>query len=130
MPLVSRTTKKSLGLLAFAIGCAVLNLPSFAIAADMYDPYGRQGRYGPPPGYYEAPVDAPYGPPVARRGIEVDEEGCRVFLRRGVDPYGREIVRRVRVCEEDVAGHAPYPAAPQPRYGYGPRVYDVPRRYP
>ena len=85
MPLVSLTAKKCFGLLTLAIEGAALNLSDLAIAADMYDPY-RQGRYGPPPGYYEAPVDVPYGPPVVRRGAQVDAEGCRVFFATGCRP--------------------------------------------
>jgi hypothetical protein len=71
-----------------------------------------------PPVYGPAPYPAPnYGAVYGGGGP------CRVVLERHVDPYGRGIVRRVRVCEEEpmypsVAGPVP------PEYGYpAPRYY-------
>jgi hypothetical protein len=112
---------------AFGITLGILGPLSIAGAADFYEPPPPPYQ-GPPPGYYPPQPPAvvvPYGPPVVQRPIE----GCRVILRPGVDPYGREVVRRVRICEEEEVAVAPaYPAPPPPRYGYGPRYYE-PRPY-
>jgi hypothetical protein len=71
-----------------------------------------------PPVYGPAPYPAPnYGAGYERGGP------CRIVLDRRVDPYGREIVRRVRVCAE--GGMYP-PEAPVVAPGYG---YPAPRYY-
>ena len=43
-------------------------------------------------------------------------EECRSIVKRGIDAYGEEVVRRVRVCEEAVD--------PPPRPRYRPSVSD------
>lgn len=65
------------------------------------------------PGYGPAPYPAPnYGPVYERGGP------CRIVLDRRVDPYGREVVHRMRVCDEGPV----YPSAEgpvgAPEYGY------------
>jgi hypothetical protein len=118
-------TKTCFGVFGLTLG--ILGPLSVAGAADFYEP--PPPRYqGPPPGYYPPPpAPVPYGPPVVQGPVE---GACRVILRPGVDPYGREVVRRVRICEEEEVAVAPaYPAPPPPRYGYGPRYYDGPRPY-
>ena len=90
-----------------------------------------------PPPVYQAPpvlpapradyVAPPYGgyhsPPV------VAAEKCRTYVKRRIDEWGREVLRRVRVCEEAVSpapSYAPAPYAPAPAPagyyydGYGP----------
>ena len=72
-----------------------------------------------PPVYAPAPYPAPtYGGMYERGGP------CRIVLDRRVDPYGREFVQRVRVCEQ-VPMAAPV-AGPLPPPGYG---YPAPRYY-
>ncbi len=73
--------------------------------------------YGPP-AYGPAPYPAPNYGGVYERGP------CRIVLDRRVDPYGREMVQRVRVCDEG----AVYPPveAPVVAPGYG---YPAPRSY-
>jgi hypothetical protein len=77
------------------------------------------------PGYGPAPYPAPnYGPPpVYERSAP-----CRIVLDRRIDPYGREVVHRMRVCDEGpmyppVAAPV-YPSAVGPAvappYGYPP----------
>ena len=104
-----------------------------AIPADAADIYGDEGpppyvrRYDPPPVYRDY---YPPPPPVVRREVAP----CHIIHRRGWDVDGREIVRRLRVCEEGVVAsrddwavrrHYEYGA---PRYGYdGPRYEAVPR---
>ena len=74
-------------------------------AADVAPPV-----YGPAP--YPAPnYGAGYGGP------------CHIVLDRRVDPYGREIVQRVRVCDEG-AIYPPQAPVVGPGYGYpGPRYF-------
>ena len=131
MPHISLTAKTRLGLFGVALAGALLSLAGSAQASDLDQPYGR---YGPSRGYYEPPVprgpvygEPRYAPPAVQRRVEVDEGACRVFHRRGIDPYGREVVRRVRVCDEGVVETSPRWAARSPRYGYEPQIYDAPR---
>jgi hypothetical protein len=71
------------------------------------------------PVYGPAPYPAPnYGPVYERGGP------CRIVLDRRIDPYGREVVHRMRVCDEGPV----YPSAEgpvvAPEYGYpAPRYY-------
>lgn len=118
-------TKLSLAVLAFLFGG-----PLTAHAADLYE---GPGPYRAPPPYagpYE-PADeagryAP--PPVMRERFGGDFERCRIFHRVRIDPYGREVLRRVRVCDEAVAARGPgWAAAAPPPYGYGAPVYGAPR---
>jgi hypothetical protein len=126
MPQVSRTAKQRLGLAGVALTAALLNLAGPAQASDLYQPYGTyepRGPYGPPPVVYGEPR---YPPPVIERRVEIDNGACRIVHRRYIDPYGREVVRRVRICEEGVVEAYPRWAARGPRYGYEP-YYDAPR---
>lgn len=114
--------------LTAASGCGA----GVAQAADFYDPPEIRRppvtQYEPRIEYRERYARPRYAPPVVAEG----PEACRIVHKRHVDFYGREIVRRVRVCEEE----APPPRwayrAP-PRYGYGygngyePGPYDAPR---
>lgn len=81
----------------------------------------RAGDLGPP-------VYAPY--PAPTYGGVYGGGPCHVVLDRGIDPYGREIVRRVRVCDAGpayppVAGPV-YPPVVGPEYGYpAPRYYET-----
>ncbi len=51
----------------------------------------------PPPPRFEGGRDwRPPGPP----RFAGAPGGCRVFVKRRYDPYGDEVVRRVRVCDE------------------------------
>ena len=98
--------------------------------APIYDAPTYNAPYAPPPVYQAPPVlpapradyVAPYGgyqsPPV------VAAEQCRTYMKRRIDEWGREVLRRVRVCEEAVSPAPSYaPAlAPAGYYynGYGP----------
>ena len=97
----------------FALALAGLTMSSLAPAAagDIDAP-----RYGGPPVY------GPY--PNGGAAYERGPAPCRIVLERRIDPYGREVVRRVRVCDEG-AGYAPgYEAGVPPGYGYPPRYYE------
>ncbi|MGA8801085.1 MAG: hypothetical protein WB614_14915 [Pseudolabrys sp.] len=63
--------------------------------------------YGPYPRYDAVP-------PVYRRA-EVGDAFCRILQERRIDPYGRETIHRIRICDEGPIGWT----VPQ-EYGYGP----------
>jgi hypothetical protein len=89
---------------AFGLALAALGIcwAAPAQAGDLAGPV-----YGPAP--YPAPN---YGPMYERGGP------CRIVLDRRVDPYGREVVHRMRVCDEGpVYPSAEGPVA-APEYGY------------
>ena len=93
MSRVMRTTA------AVGLAFAALSGITAAQAGDLAPPVYGPGPYPvPPPNYGPG-----YGGP------------CHIVLDRRIDPYGREIVHRVRVCDEG-AMYAPGPVAPG--YGY------------
>ncbi len=92
--------------LPLALLALLLGGPVTAHTADLYDG----------PGPYR--TSTPYAPPLER---------CRVFHQVRIDPYGREVLHRVRVCDERIVERAPGWAAGPPRYGYAPQYYDAPR---
>jgi hypothetical protein len=105
----------------------MLGGPFAAHAADLYE---APGPYQAPP--YGAPYEPPaaypapqgYGPPpMMRERLGGGFERCRVFHQMRVDPYGREVLHRVRVCDERIAQRAP---GWGPRYGYERPLYDAP----
>ena len=74
----------------------------------------------PPPVYAPAPYPAPNYGVVYGGGAP-----CRIVRERQVDPYGREIVRRIRVCEEGAAYPPVEAPVVAPRYGYpAPRYFE------
>jgi hypothetical protein len=93
----------ALALLALLAGAT---LPAHAADLDEgWDGPSRPPAYGfdrgppPPPPAYEPPprrfVAVPPPPP------------CRVIVRRHLDPYGDEVVRRVRICDEPIGRFGP-----------------------
>src|SRR5215475_5388236 len=65
----------------------------------------------------------PLPAPIDRGGI------CQIALERRIDPYGRETVHRIRVCDEGPVypGYsAPTWSAVPPEYGYGRPPYYEP----
>ena len=127
MPRVSLTALKHAALGVTALAGAVFAPTSYSQAADLfYEP----GRYAAPPaGYYE-PVEPrepiyqrpvrPYRAPIAH-GRYDDDGICRVFHKRRIDAYGREVIHRVRICDEGPVQRGPgWAQAAPPQYGYGP----------
>ena len=105
MSQVMRPTAMCAALLGLALAGASVCATTTARAADVAPPV-----YGP----------APY--PVPNYGGMYGPGGpCHIVLDRRVDPYGREIVQRVRVCDE---GAVYPPEAPVVAPGYG---YPAPR---
>jgi hypothetical protein len=108
-----------LGLALVGLGiCATTT----ANAGDLGPPVYGPAPYPAPPVYGPAPYPAPnYGATYERGGP------CHIVLDRRVDPYGREIVHRVRVCDEG-AGYPPVEApVVAPGYGYPPPRYYEPQ---
>ncbi len=69
-------------------------------------------------GDFDAYSAYPYG--VERDGI------CRIFHERRVDPYGRETVHRIRMCDEGPVYPSLNGTMVPPDYGYKPRQYYEP----
>jgi hypothetical protein len=95
MSQTKRTTRRGI-VFALALGGLGAWATTPAQAGDLGGP-----EYGPAP--YPAPN---YGPVYERGGP------CRIVLERRVDPYGREVVHRMRVCDEGPV----YPSAQGPVY--------------
>lgn len=119
---------------AFSLAAALIVVGAVsASAADIeYEdapPHARRHdplRYEPPP-YYGGPVYGrpPYAIPEPRERWG-NAEDCRMIYRRSFDPYGREIVRRLRVCDEGVVERRRVWAG-RPHYDDTPDVYRAPR---
>ncbi len=107
-----RPTAARCGAFALALAALALCANAPARAGDLAGPV-----YGP------APSPAPtYGPgPVYEHGGP-----CRIVLERRVDPYGREVVHRMRVCDEGSVYPSEEGPVVAPQYGYG---YPAPRYY-
>jgi hypothetical protein len=99
-----------------------------AQAADFYDPPEVRRppvtQYEPRIEYRERYVRPRYAPPVVAEGPD-----CRVIHKRHVDPYGREVIRRVRICDDEGSRPPRWAYRTPPRYGYGYErdPYDAPR---
>ncbi|MCJ2112427.1 hypothetical protein MKK64_14670 [Methylobacterium sp. E-025] len=105
-----------------------------ARAADFDGPYpppqpeygGYAHREPPPP-----PPEPPFRRPRFTAGPDFEPpERCRSFVKRRIDAYGEEVVRRVRVCDEPggydagphrpvVFNHPPRPPVDIPDRGWG-----------
>jgi hypothetical protein len=110
MSQVVRTTVVRRVVLAVALAGLGITGIATAQAGDLGPPV-----YGPAP--YPPPPD--YGPVYERGGP------CRVVIDRRVDPYGREIVHRMRVCDEGPVYPSVVGPVPPPEYGYpAPRYYE------
>jgi hypothetical protein len=102
--MVTCVSVRSFAAAGLALAAVYVMAPATVRAADIYAPdrprYSeRYERYEPRERVYAPPRYLP--PPVERR-VEIDDEDCRVFVKRAIDAYGREVLRRVRVCEEAV----------------------------
>ena len=106
-----------------AVGLTLAGLTICSVAA------AKAGDFNPP--YPNPPYAAPYPYGAAPApGYENSYEphgSCRFLLERRVDPYGREVAHRIRMCDEGPVAVAPpnWTAAPQ-GYGYPPPQYYVP----
>jgi hypothetical protein len=104
MSRVMRTTVHAV----FGLALAGLTIAATAQAGDFYGP--------PPPGPY------PYGGPVYDRP---HDGACRFLFERRVDPYGRETMHRIRMCDDGPVYQSVNPAV-APDYGYPPPRYYEP----
>jgi hypothetical protein len=114
--------------LCMTFGLVLLGLIALAInggasAADFESGYAPYPNAAP---NYDRPIERErfYSPaPSVDRRYDVVDERCRTYHERRVDPYGREIVHRIRVCDEG-------PVNAMPNRAYGPAPYESqPRAY-
>ncbi len=111
---------------AFSLMLASLILGAGGIAnAGDFDAPGYTYRA---PGY-ERMGDPYYAPSPSDGRYEAAERQCRTFHERRVDPYGREVMHRIRMCDEGpvypdrAMDPAQYSYPTRPRYersGYEP----------
>ena len=105
MSRVMRTTAVRHAVFGLALAGLAMSSTATANAAD----FDGQA-YGPYPRYNAVP-------PVYRR-TEVGDAVCRILQERRIDPYGRETIHRIRICDEGPIGWM----EPQ-GYGYAPPPY-------
>jgi hypothetical protein len=105
MSRVMRTTAVRHAIFGLALAGLAISSIATANAGDFDGP-----AYGPYPRYNAMP-------PVYRRA-EVGDAICRIFHERRVDPYGRETIHRIRMCDEGPIERPGFTVAP-PEYGYG-----------
>jgi hypothetical protein len=114
--------------LVAALACS-LAAPGTVKAADVDEgPYPQQDYYGrnERPPYAAYPSEA-YEPRFARPPAYVPGGACRIRHVRDVDGYGREIVRRLRICDEGVV--AAHPGYDRHVYRDGPYDDPAPRAW-
>jgi hypothetical protein len=123
MSRVVRTTAVRHAVFKLALaGLAMASIGS-ANASDLYPP--AIGIYPPavPTDERVLERDRYYGvAPLVHRPVEFGAGICRIFHERRVDPYGRETIHRIRMCDDGPIYGAPSGALPPPDYGY-PRPY-------
>lgn len=80
--------------------CSAAFIGGMALASSANAQVGFGFGFGPGYGYgYPAyRRDYDYGPRRVYRSYDYDDD-CRIVVRRRVDPWGRVVVRRVRVCD-------------------------------
>jgi hypothetical protein len=126
MSRVTRTTAARRAVLGLALAAFAMPFIADARAGDLYPPgYGAYPPAVPAP-VYERTIEREryYGAAPAFHGhVAIGNGPCRIVLKRRVDAWGRELVHRIRVCDEGPVYGAPY----GPVYGVpnGP-VYGAP----
>jgi hypothetical protein len=90
---------------ALALAASALLPAAPAGAADLGVDYEYGARPVAPYGIRRHPERFEELPPAQGRVIErrTEIENCRVVVRRRVNEYGEEVLRRARICEEDEA---------------------------
>ena len=106
MSRVMRATAVRHAVFGLALAGLAMSSTATANAGDFDGP-----AYGPYPRYNAVP-------PVYRRA-EVGDAFCRILQERRIDPYGRETIHRIRICDEGPIDRPGWTVAPQ-EYGYGP----------
>ena len=108
-------------LLGLAVASCTMSSVSPTKAGDLYEP-PYLNPY-PAPSYQRLDRER-YGITVeGHRGAEVGYEICRILHERRVDPYGREVIHRIRMCDEGPAYLPPDRVVVPQVYGYPPRQY-------
>jgi hypothetical protein len=148
MSRVTRTTAARYAVRGLALAGFAMCFLADAHAGDLYAPgYGTYPLAAPAPVYERTFERERYfaAAPAFNGRVAIDNGPCRIVLKRRVDAWGRELVHRVRVCDEGpvygapngpvygapngpVYG-APYGPVVLPENGYGPRRYYEPSGY-
>jgi hypothetical protein len=128
----------------FALAGFAVSLIADANAGDLYAPaYSPYPLAAPAPVYERTLRERYYAAAPLYGRVAIGNGPCRIVLTRRFDAWGRELVHRIRVCDEGPAYGAqngvygapngPVYGAPNgpvvlPKNGYGPNGYG-PRRY-
>jgi hypothetical protein len=119
---VMRTTAVRHAVFGLALAGLAMSSIATANAGDLDAPAYSPYPYGAPD--YERMLERErhysVAPRVYRR-VEVGDGICRILHQRRVDPYGREIIHRIRMCDEGPVYPSPNWTAVPPEYGYQPR---------
>jgi hypothetical protein len=98
-----------------AVGLTLAGLTICSVAV------ANAGDFNPP--YVNPPyTPAPYGGPGYESSYE-PHGPCRILFERRVDPYGRPVEHRLRVCDEGSVPATPNWTAAPSDYGYAPPRY-------
>jgi hypothetical protein len=96
---------------------------SNANAGDLYSPTYRTYPLAAPIDERVLERERYYGvAPLVHRSIEFGDGICRIFHERRIDPYGRETIHRIRMCDDGPIYGSTNGAVLPPEYGY-PRPY-------
>jgi hypothetical protein len=121
MSRVMRTIAVRHAVFGLALTGLAMSSMSNAKAGDLYEPAYRPYPQAAP--YYQR-VDREgyYGSaPLVHRRVEIGDEICRIFHERRIDPYGRETLHRIRMCDDGPVYSSSSGAVVVPEYGYQPR---------
>jgi hypothetical protein len=132
MSRVTRTTAARHAVRGLALAGFATSFVAGANAGDLYPPgYGAYPLAAPAPVYERTFERERYfaAAPAFHGRVAVDNGPCRIVLKRKVDAWGRELVHRIRVCDEGPVYGAPNGPVVLPENGYGPPRYYEPSGY-
>jgi len=140
MSRVTRARAARHAALGFALAGFAFSLIADANAGDLYAPAYSPYPLAAPAPVYERTIERERyfaAAPAFHGRVAIDNVPCRIVLKRQIDAWGRELVHRIRVCDEGPvygAPNGPVYGAPNgpvvlPENGYGPRRYYAPSGY-
>jgi hypothetical protein len=134
MSRVTRTSAARHAALGFALAGFAVSFIADANAGDLYAPAYSPYPLAAPAPVYERTIERERyfaAAPAFHGRVAIDNGPCRIVLKRRIDAWGRELVHRIRVCDDGPVYGAPngpvYGAPNGPVYGVpnGP-AYGVP----
>ena len=123
MSRVMRTIAVRHAVFGLALTGLAMSSMSNAKAGDLYPPTYRSY---PPTGPIDQRVlerERYRVAPLVNQGVEFGGGICRTFHERRVDPYGRETIHRIRMCDDGPIYATPNWTAVPPEYGNIPGPY-------